>query len=577
MGIAYNPTIVTNGLVLALDAGNQKSLNIPTQADHGYAEWYCIISGTATYSIINPTGGIIYERNGSTVTPVVTASGPQRGTISITAGRFYYGSVPINIIVEDRHHWIAPLTMMGTQFWNIAVRNNPSTYYVYSPYQSATVNFYDNTVGGLTGTPTSTLSLSAGQSPGTFTSNNLTNHWISSNVPVLVTATQNEWDKTILSPMSTYVYYRYSQYLNTTNNTTPTNNNSYVTYDSTYKVMNMSIGDGSGGDCAQGLGLEYLSDTYSWGNVVSDYTIVFPYTATVTTSYWNGSTWVVWDTHTNIAGSITNPPRVTRDGTNGPGVEAGAIQGAAANMASGATLWKWEGTAPFYLCINDSADDEFSVLGWLSARNTTPRSSNIITDITGRGNNGTLTNGPVFTLGNGGSLSFDGTDDNVLGTIPSSTFSGAHTICCWFYRRTVTEWSGLFSNNVNTTSCSIFTFIGTSNFLGANQAGVNGTAIAVDLGADHLNKWIYAVITYAGSTNGSVVNVYAYKDGSLLTATGSLYWNLSTSSSYYVGRHWAAALQILNGFIPQVSIYNRALTAAEIQQNFNATRGRYGV
>ena len=210
-------------------------------------------------------------------------------------------------------------------------------------------------------------------------------------------------------------------------------------------------------------------------------------------------------------------------------------------------------------------------------RNSYPGSGTAWTDLSGRGNTGTLTNGPTYSSVNGGSLSFDGTDDHILGTIPSSTFSGAHSICCWFYRETITEWAGLFSNNVNTTSCSIFTFITTSNSLGTNQAGVNGTSIAVDLGADHLNKWIYAVITYAGSTNGSAVNVYAYKNGSLLTATGSLYWNLSSSSSYYIGRHWTSGSQILDGFIPQVSVYNRALTAAEIQQNFNALRGRFGI
>ena len=259
--------------------------------------------------------------------------------------------------------------MMGTQFWSIPARVDvpptyytPTIYYVYSPYQTATVNFYDNTAGGLTGTPTSTTSIPAG-TVGTFSSNSVNvNQWISSDTPVLVTVTRNGADKTILSPMSTYVYQRFLSTYATTNATTPTNLGTYVTYDSTYKVMNMSTADGSGGDCIQGLGLEYLSNTYSWGNVLSDYVIVFPYNTTVTTSYWNGTSWVVWDTHVITTGSITNPPAVTRDGTNGPGVSASAINGLSTNMASGATLWKWEGTAPFYLAINDSQDDEFSVL-----------------------------------------------------------------------------------------------------------------------------------------------------------------------------------------------------------------------
>ena len=33
----------------------------------------------------------------------------------------------------------------------------------------------------------------------------------------------------------------------------------------------------------------------------------------------------------------------------------------------------------------------------------------------------------------------------------------------------------------------------------------------------------------------------------------------------------------MNGNISQVSIYNRALSAEEVQQNFNATKGRYGI
>ena len=198
-------------------------------------------------------------------------------------------------------------------------------------------------------------------------------------------------------------------------------------------------------------------------------------------------------------------------------------------------------------------------------------------DLSGNNNFGTTANSPTYSSANGGSLSFDGTDDYIEGTIPSSIFTRPHSISCWFYRETVKEWSGLFSNNVNTTSCSIFTFISTTNSLGTNQAGVDGTSIAVDLGANHLNKWIYAVITYAGVSSGSAVNVYAYKDGSLLTASGSLYWNMSSSSSYYIGRHWTSGVQVHDGFISNLSVYGKVLTAQEIQQNFNALRGRFGI
>jgi hypothetical protein len=44
-----------------------------------------------------------------------------------------------------------------------------------------------------------------------------------------------------------------------------------------------------------------------------------------------------------------------------------------------------------------------------------------------------------------------------------------------------------------------------------------------------------------------------------------------------VGNYVQDTTRGFNGSIAQVSVYNRALTAAEIQQNFNALRGRYGI
>jgi hypothetical protein len=203
--------------------------------------------------------------------------------------------------------------------------------------------------------------------------------------------------------------------------------------------------------------------------------------------------------------------------------------------------------------------------------------STLWNDISNNNNNGTLTNGPTFNSSNGGSIVFDGTNDYTIGNISSSTFSNASTICCWFKRQSVTQWSGLVSNNVNTTSCAILTFISTTNIIGTNQAGINADYIGIDLGSDYLNTWVYCALTYSGSTIGSTINVYAYKNGSLLTSSGSLYWSLSTNSQYYVGRHWTGTTEILNGNIANTQIYNRALSAAEVSQNYSAQKSRFGL
>lgn len=77
-----------------------------------------------------------------------------------------------------------------------------------------------------------------------------------------------------------------------------------------------------------------------------------------------------------------------------------------------------------------------------------------------------------------------------------------------------------------------------------------------------------------GTFDGSNVNVYG--NGSLL-ATQSRVGQLRqyTALETELGRILTSFN--LNGNISQASIYNRALTAAEVQQNFNALRGRFSI
>jgi hypothetical protein len=58
-------------------------------------------------------------------------------------------------------------------------------------------------------------------------------------------------------------------------------------------------------------------------------------------------------------------------------------------------------------------------------RNSYPGSGTTWTDLTGRGNTGTLTNGPTYSSANGGSLSFDGTDDSVNTLLNQTTAFGS--------------------------------------------------------------------------------------------------------------------------------------------------------
>lgn len=87
-----------------------------------------------------------------------------------------------------------------------------------------------------------------------------------------------------------------------------------------------------------------------------------------------------------------------------------------------------------------------------------------------------------------------------------------------------------------------------------------------------LNAWYNASFVRSGS------NVYLYINGILTATINSFSANIVPSpSAIYIGMSQHSAGQCFNGKISNASIYTRALSQAEIQQNFNALRGKYGV
>ena len=162
---------------------------------------------------------------------------------------------------------------------------------IYAPQDDINVSVYEDVTGGVTGTATSTFSVSRGSSA-TFvtTQGNSVYTIFKTDKPAIMTV-GSAGDDHVMMPMTNYVYRRRNHHERTINNTAPSNpSNTYVAYDTSLPLFTLEIADGSGGDSAQGIGYEYLSDTFSWGNVLSDYQIVAPYAdTTVTVSYWQNN------------------------------------------------------------------------------------------------------------------------------------------------------------------------------------------------------------------------------------------------------------------------------------------------
>ena len=186
------------------------------------------------------------------------------------------------------------------------------------------------------------------------------------------------------------------------------------------------------------------------------------------------------------------------------------------------------------------------------------------TDLSGNGNNGTLTNGPTFDSSNLGSLSFDGVDDYVnYGNDSSLDATTGITVSYWMKSSFDTSYSILIDKRPNYS----FWIDGGKN-LDYYTTGPTITA-ASSVSTIPTNEWFNTTVTLSGSTLTWYIN---YENQ--YTTTASL--GSTTSNSLYIGTVQGFPV-FGKGNISQVSIYNRALTASEIQQNYNALRGRFGI
>jgi len=204
-----------------------------------------------------------------------------------------------------------------------------------------------------------------------------------------------------------------------------------------------------------------------------------------------------------------------------------------------------------------------SLAFYLDAANTKsyPGSGTTWTDISGKGNDGTLTNGPTFSSDYGGKFNFDETNDYVdCGNVLSQT---AYTKSAWFRPESSTR------NIISGPANHAFWMVGTDNTLAAGHQGQWSRVSHAVPSGNMLNQWWNGVVTWNNSTgwvlylNGVQVDTNSNTSGP--GGTTGVY-----IASYSGGNYF-------DGDIAQAIIYDRVLTATEVQQNFNAFRGRFGL
>jgi hypothetical protein len=199
-------------------------------------------------------------------------------------------------------------------------------------------------------------------------------------------------------------------------------------------------------------------------------------------------------------------------------------------------------------------------------------------DVSYVNNNATLNNGPTFvSSGVSSSILFDGSDDYVSGP---NLLNGATkaTLCGWVKRSSTSSqisFGVLDYPNLPTDKRIEIVWYSDGNLYGevgnTQNDWVNTTQTVNN------TNWHHISFVYDGTQPTNTTKVKLYFDGVLKTNAGSagtIQSSVSTTGPMVIGRRNTG---YNSGNISTVQFYNRNLSDAEILQNYNAQKSRYGL
>lgn len=195
------------------------------------------------------------------------------------------------------------------------------------------------------------------------------------------------------------------------------------------------------------------------------------------------------------------------------------------------------------------------------------------------GIDGSLLNGATFSSANNGSIVFDAVDDAVRIGVGNNWFpipTSALTIEAWVKSPGLVSgsaYNGIISLTYGLTlslisSGYVFFRVYDSSLLVINSLSSTGVNC-------YDGKWHHIVVTNDGSTSA------IYIDGVFNISTPYSFYG-DTNPSWYsntsicrIGEEVNNSNRFFNGNISIVKVYEKALSATEVLQNFNATKSRY--
>lgn len=188
-------------------------------------------------------------------------------------------------------------------------------------------------------------------------------------------------------------------------------------------------------------------------------------------------------------------------------------------------------------------------------------------DISGSGFNGALTNTPTFSGQNGGMFILDGSNEHII--IPNFSITGSFTIEVWCFTTSLSSiW--IIAGKYGGGAYDFWIGVASSRFRFSISMP---SKIEPQTDVVSTNTWYHVTAVY----NASALTASIYLNGTLSqTSNGSSAFQ-NPPGNYAIGAFGANGSYYWPGNISLHRYYNRVLTSAEILQNYNATKGRFGL
>jgi hypothetical protein len=204
-----------------------------------------------------------------------------------------------------------------------------------------------------------------------------------------------------------------------------------------------------------------------------------------------------------------------------------------------------------------------------------PGSGTTWRDLSRTQNSGDLVNGPTFNSSNGGAITFSGVTDYVtMGTtLNFATYTSGFSIDLWVYPTSAAAFSSIFSSAAGTggTDWQVYIWYNTSSQFGTTQRYSSTQNDFNTSNVFAINNWYNVMVT----SNNTTCFIYVNGTLQVSAATGQI-TNQPASREVRLGnfKNYPAPY---TGRVSTCKVYNKALTATEIQQNYNATKSRFGL